>query len=57
VARDFWAMLRDEGDEAVKPYLKDWLNEASQQGSGDDISVGIIWRPAEPNGLLQESTP
>lgn len=57
VARDLWAILRDEGDAAVKPYLKDWLNEASQQGSGDDISVGIIWRPVEPNGLIQESTP
>ncbi|MBS1225614.1 MAG: hypothetical protein H6R24_2292, partial [Proteobacteria bacterium] len=22
--------------------LKDWLNEASQQGSGDDITVGIL---------------
>ena len=45
VARDLWALLRDEGDAAVKPHLQDWLNEASQQGSGDDISVGIIWRP------------
>ncbi|NJM12717.1 MAG: protein phosphatase 2C domain-containing protein [Synechococcaceae cyanobacterium SM1_2_3] len=45
VARDLWALLRDEGDAAVKPHLKNWLNEASQQGSGDDISVGIIWRP------------
>lgn len=25
--------------------LQDWLNETSQQGSGDDISVGIIWQP------------
>jgi hypothetical protein len=31
--------------EAVQPNLQDWLNEASQQGSGDDISVGMIWRP------------
>ncbi|HOW76068.1 MAG TPA: PP2C family serine/threonine-protein phosphatase [Candidatus Competibacteraceae bacterium] len=45
VARDYWTLLRDEGDGAVKPYLQDWLNEASQQGSGDDISVGIIWQP------------
>lgn len=45
VAKDFWTMLRDEGDALVKPHLKDWLNESSQQGSGDDITVGIIWRP------------
>ena len=45
VARDYWALLRDEGITAVQPELKTWLNEASQQGSGDDISVGIIWQP------------
>jgi hypothetical protein len=45
VAKDFWTMVRDEGDALVKPHLKDWLNESSQQGSGDDITVGIIWRP------------
>ena len=44
VARDVWAMLRDDGDAAVKPHLQDWLNEASQHGSGDDITVGIVWR-------------
>ena len=43
VARDLWAMLRDEGVEAVQSNLKDWLNEASQQGSGDDITVGIVY--------------
>ncbi len=46
VARDFWAMLREEGEEAVKPHLREWLNEASQQGSGDDITAGILWRSA-----------
>lgn len=54
VARDFWTLLRDEGDAAVKPCLKDWLNEASQQGSGDDISVGIIWRPDHSATIAQE---
>jgi hypothetical protein len=44
VALDMWAMLKDEGELAVKPHMKEWLNEASQQGSGDDISVGLIWR-------------
>lgn len=45
VARDYWELLRDEGEEAVRPHLKDWLNEASQQGSGDDITLGLLWRP------------
>lgn len=42
VARDLWEMIRDGGVEAVQPNLKDWLNEASLQGSGDDITVGIL---------------
>ena len=41
VARDLWEMIREEGVEAVQPNLKTWLNEASRQGSGDDITVGI----------------
>ena len=45
VARDLWEMIRDEGVAAVQPHLKAWLNEASRQGSGDDITVGMIWRP------------
>lgn len=57
VAGDLWAMLRDGGDAAVKPHLKDWLNEASQHGSGDDISVGLIWRPMASPGVLPESPP
>jgi hypothetical protein len=51
VACDLWAMLRDEGELAVRPHLRDWLNEVSRQGSGDDISVGILWR-AQPDGVL-----
>lgn len=47
VAQDLWALLRDDDDAAVKPHLKGWLNEASQQGSGDDITVGLIWRPVQ----------
>ena len=45
VAQDLWGMLRDEGDAGVNLHLKEWLNEASRQGSGDDITVGLIWRP------------
>ena len=57
VARDFWAMLRDDGDAAVKLHLKEWLNEASQQGSGDDITVGILWRPDAAIGAQREDQP
>jgi len=46
VAHDLWDLLRTGGEAAVRPHLRDWLAEASQQGSGDDISVAILWRAA-----------
>ena len=52
VAQDMWAMLQGEGEAAVKPHLHEWLNDASQQGSGDDISVGLIWRPVHSHGTI-----
>jgi hypothetical protein len=51
VARDLWEMLRAEGVEAVQSNLKDWLNEASRHGSGDDITVGMTWWMAEEQML------
>ncbi len=42
--RDIAKMLETEGSAWVKQQLPDWLSEASQQGSGDDISVVIVWR-------------
>jgi hypothetical protein len=55
VARDLWDLLRTEGEAAVRPHLRGWLDEASQQGSGDDISVAILWRdiPSGPDDLPQ----
>ncbi|WP_242445345.1 hypothetical protein [Chromatium okenii] len=40
----YWELLRGADQAAVKPYLRDWLNDISQHGSGDDISLGLIWR-------------
>jgi len=44
VAADLWAMLREGGRDAVAPHLRGWLDEASAEGSGDDISLGLLWR-------------
>lgn len=33
-----------DGEEKLENHLADWLAEASKQGSGDDITVGLIWR-------------
>jgi hypothetical protein len=35
----------DNGFESVSENLKSWLEEATQMGSGDDCTVGIIYRP------------
>ncbi|HEX8264325.1 MAG TPA: PP2C family serine/threonine-protein phosphatase [Pyrinomonadaceae bacterium] len=43
---DILQMLAEEkGFEAVNDNLKAWLEEATQMGSGDDCTVGIIYRP------------
>ncbi|HZH34302.1 MAG TPA: PP2C family serine/threonine-protein phosphatase [Pyrinomonadaceae bacterium] len=43
---DILTMLGEEnGFETINENLKTWLEEATQMGSGDDCTVGIIYRP------------
>jgi hypothetical protein len=42
-ARDIWGMLRSEGRDYVQRHLEEWLNQTSEGGSGDDITVGLIF--------------
>lgn len=44
VGRDFLEILRSEGIETVSESLEMWLTETTEHGSGDDVSVGILWR-------------
>lgn len=45
-ATDIQEMLRAEnGFDTVNENLKGWLEEATLMGSGDDCTVGIIYRP------------
>jgi len=45
-ATDILEMLRAEnGFDAVSENLKGWMEEATRMGSGDDCTVGIIYRP------------
>jgi hypothetical protein len=41
---DFLDILTKQGPEWLASKLPQWLEEASCEGSGDDISVGIIYR-------------
>lgn len=40
---DIAGFMKTEGQAWVREQLPDWLEEASKKGSGDDISVGIIY--------------
>jgi len=42
VATDINLMIQNHGVEQVKSSLNAWLNETSKQGSGDDITLGLI---------------
>jgi len=43
VPADLLTALREDGTDRVQDALPHWLDETSAEGSGDDISVGIIW--------------
>jgi serine/threonine protein phosphatase PrpC len=47
VGSDFLDMIRSDGLDKVSSNLETWLAEASQAGSGDDVTVGIIKRAEE----------
>lgn len=49
VGSDLLEMIRSQGLDQANVNLERWLTEASQEGSGDDISLGIIRRVEEEN--------
>ena len=44
VGSDILAIMREDGVQLVEENLLNWLDEASATGSGDDISLGILYR-------------
>ena len=44
VGTDYLELMRADGLDAVERRLKSWLVEASEAGSGDDITLGILRR-------------
>ena len=44
VASDIWEFIVEDGAKEVSKSLGGWLEEASKEGSGDDITVGILYR-------------
>jgi hypothetical protein len=55
VADDLLGMLDEEGVEPIVAALPGWLEEASQQGSGDDVTVAILYSPlADQRSMKRE---
>jgi serine/threonine protein phosphatase PrpC len=58
-ATDFFAMLGSEGHDFISDNLKSWLEEATRVGSGDDTTVGLIYRPdalKKPEATVKSET-
>ena len=49
VGVDLMKMIRSEGLGPIRKNLESWLREASELGSGDDVTVGILWREDLPS--------
>ena len=43
VGRDLLEILREQGIAPIESNLESWLQEASEDGSGDDITVGLLY--------------
>ena len=52
--RDIYGFIKTEGADWVQNNLADWLNEASRDGSGDDISLAIIYLESKNARCLTE---
>jgi hypothetical protein len=57
IGPDFLRLIRTHGVEYVHRDLGSWLDRASENGSGDDITLGLMVRqtaqsmPAHPNTI------
>jgi hypothetical protein len=54
VGADFFAYMRSQGTAFVREKLETWLRQSSEDGSGDDITVGLA---ARANALPVSSRP
>jgi hypothetical protein len=54
-AIDFLSLGQSEGWEFVRTQLPGWLNEASREGSGDDVTVILLVREKVSTTLIEPS--
>ena len=48
VGTDLLEMIDEDGLESVESDLEGWLEEASRLGSGDDVTLGLLFRESNP---------
>lgn len=56
VGTDLLDILRTDGLPAINTNLPTWLTEASQAGSGDDITVGLLYRAPSSRDAATDCT-
>ena len=44
VGSDLLSMIREDGPDPIEQELEGWLAETSRDGSGDDITLGLVFR-------------
>ncbi len=47
-ATDIASLIQQDGFDEVVSRVPGWLEELTASGSGDDISLGLLWSPAPP---------
>ncbi|MCX7067040.1 MAG: PP2C family serine/threonine-protein phosphatase [Methylococcales bacterium] len=47
--QDFQLHIATHGSDKIQDCLADWLNETSEQGSGDDVTVAMVLLTADTN--------
>ncbi len=47
IGPDFLKLIRAHGVEHVRREMRSWLDQASERGSGDDITLGLMIRQSE----------
>lgn len=45
VGKDLWQMLAEDGPAFIGQQLPEWLTDATHQGSGDDCTLLLAWKP------------
>jgi len=57
VCGNYYTLLKKIGIEKLKESIETWLEEATTKGSGDDITLGIIYREDVVSKVKVESKP